>query len=211
MSRINRIQRLGRLWLDTSPRFTSPRFTSPRFTSPRFTSPRFTSPRFASPRFTGPVQSSPAQSSPRNTICHSRVLWFHSWVVRRFWIILPPRAKWNYNESFDFTVEWFADFELFCLHGRSEITTSPLISQLSGDSLQRTMHTWIAYSKLTIFSHILPKPESCSRQFTQNTSRSILASLLQYCWIPGGGGTSLYEATGDVPLDGVAFSRLDWL
>ena len=25
----------------------------------------------------------------------------------------------------------------------------------------------------------------------------------------GGGGTSLYEATGDVPLDGVAFSRLD--
>ena len=28
---------------------------------------------------------------------------------------------------------------------------------------------------------------------------------------PGGGGkfTSLYEANGDVPLDGVAFSRLD--
>ena len=25
------------------------------------------------------------------------------------------------------------------------------------------------------------------------------------------GGTSLYEATGDVPLDGVAFSRLDRL
>ena len=25
----------------------------------------------------------------------------------------------------------------------------------------------------------------------------------------GGGGTSLYEANGDVPLDGVAFSRLD--
>ena len=25
----------------------------------------------------------------------------------------------------------------------------------------------------------------------------------------GGGGTSLQEATGDVPLDGVAFSRLD--
>ena len=24
-----------------------------------------------------------------------------------------------------------------------------------------------------------------------------------------GGGTSLYEANGDVPLDGVAFSRLD--
>ena len=28
---------------------------------------------------------------------------------------------------------------------------------------------------------------------------------------PGGGSTSLWEATGDVPLDGVAFSRLDWL
>ena len=90
-------------------------------------------------------------------IC-TRVLWFHSWVNSQI-------------------------LRLFCLHGRSESTTSPLISQLSGDSLQRTMHTWIAYSKLTIFSHILPKPASCSRQFTQNTSRSILASLLQYCWI----------------------------
>ena len=39
----------------------------------------------------------------------SQVLWFHNWVVRRFWIInLPPRAKWKYNESFDFRVEWFA-------------------------------------------------------------------------------------------------------
>ena len=27
----------------------------------------------------------------------------------------------------------------------------------------------------------------------------------------GGGGTSLLEANGDVPLDGVAFLRLDWL
>ena len=26
---------------------------------------------------------------------------------------------------------------------------------------------------------------------------------------PGGGGTPLKEANGDVPLDGVAFSRLD--
>ena len=72
---------------------------------------------------------------------------------------------------------------------------SPLISQLSGLQIlnyfastgeelvkvqrvlwfhswvvirfQRTMHAWwIAYSKLTIFSHILPKPASCSRQFT---------------------------------------------
>ena len=52
-----------------------------------------------------------------------------------------------------------------------ESTTSPLISHLS-DSLQRTMGT---NSKLTIISHILPRPPSCSRQFTQNTSRSILA------------------------------------
>ena len=28
---------------------------------------------------------------------------------------------------------------------------------------------------------------------------------------PGGGGTPLQEANGDVPLDGVTFSRLDWL
>ena len=27
----------------------------------------------------------------------------------------------------------------------------------------------------------------------------------------GGGGTPLQEANGNVPLDGVAFSRLDWL
>ena len=27
----------------------------------------------------------------------------------------------------------------------------------------------------------------------------------------GGGGTPLQEANRDVPLDGVAFSRLDWL
>ena len=27
----------------------------------------------------------------------------------------------------------------------------------------------------------------------------------------GGGGTSLQEANGDVPMDGIAFSRLDWL
>ena len=27
----------------------------------------------------------------------------------------------------------------------------------------------------------------------------------------GGGGTLLQEANGDVPLDGVAFSRLEWL
>ena len=33
-------------------------------------------------------------------------------------------------------------------------------------------------------------------------------------WARGGGGEggiSLQEANGDVPLDGVAFSRLDWL
>ena len=28
---------------------------------------------------------------------------------------------------------------------------------------------------------------------------------------PGEGGTSLWETNGDVTLDGVAFSRLDWL
>ena len=28
---------------------------------------------------------------------------------------------------------------------------------------------------------------------------------------PGGGSTPLQEANGDVPLDGVAFSQLDWL
>ena len=33
---------------------------------------------------------------------------------------------------------------------------------------------WIPYSKLTIFSHILLKPASCSRQFTQNTDTTIL-------------------------------------
>ena len=27
----------------------------------------------------------------------------------------------------------------------------------------------------------------------------------------GGGGTPLQEANGNVPLDGVAFSQLDWL
>ena len=27
----------------------------------------------------------------------------------------------------------------------------------------------------------------------------------------GGGGTPLQEANGDVPLDGIAFSRLEWL
>ena len=27
----------------------------------------------------------------------------------------------------------------------------------------------------------------------------------------GGGGTPLQKANGDVPLDGVAFSQLDWL
>ena len=27
----------------------------------------------------------------------------------------------------------------------------------------------------------------------------------------GGGGTPLQEPNGDVPLDGVAFSRLEWL
>ena len=27
----------------------------------------------------------------------------------------------------------------------------------------------------------------------------------------GGGGTPLQEANGDLPLDGVAFSRLEWL
>ena len=29
--------------------------------------------------------------------------------------------------------------------------------------------------------------------------------------LPRGKGSSLQEADGDVPLDGVAFSRLDWL
>ena len=29
--------------------------------------------------------------------------------------------------------------------------------------------------------------------------------------VGGGGGTSLQEANGDVPMDGIAFSRLDWL
>ena len=29
--------------------------------------------------------------------------------------------------------------------------------------------------------------------------------------VGGGGGTPLQKANGDVPLDGVAFSQLDWL
>ena len=74
---------------------------------------------------------------------------------------------------------------------------SPLISQLSGSQILNYLppraknscesttspwfHSWvirfkerctfwITYSKLTIFSHILPKPASWSRQFTQNTN-----------------------------------------
>ena len=45
------------------------------------------------------------------------------------------------RESFDFTVEWFADFELFASTGEELVWkyNEPLISQLS-DTLQRTMH-----------------------------------------------------------------------
>ena len=84
---------------------------------------------------------------------------------------------------------------------------SPFISQLSGSQILNYLppraknscesttspwfHSWvirfnerctfsITYSKLTIFSHILPKPESWSRQFTQNTSRSSYVSTAGY-------------------------------
>ena len=40
----------------------------------------------------------------------------------------------------------------------------------------------------------------------QNRHHFLHSSLSQ-----GGGGTSLQEANGDVPLDGVAFLRLEWL
>ena len=42
------------------------------------------------------------------------------------------------RESFNFTVEWFADFELFASMGE-ELVSKYNISQLI-DSLQRTMH-----------------------------------------------------------------------
>ena len=41
----------------------------------------------------------------------------------------------------------------------------------------------------------------------QNRHHFLHSSLSQ----GGGGGTSLQEANGDVPLDGVAFLRLEWL
>ena len=95
-----------------------------------------------------------------------RVLWFHSWVVRRFWII--------------------------CLHGRRTCVKVQRVLWFHGWMIRfnERWTFWIAYSKLTILSHtmsspdynysiilshILPKPASCSRQFTQNASRSILA------------------------------------
>ena len=43
-------------------------------------------------------------------LCDSRVLWFHSWVVRRFWIIClhGRRTRVKVQRALDFTVEWFA-------------------------------------------------------------------------------------------------------
>ena len=65
----------------------------------------------------------------------------------------PPWAKnsyvWKYNESFHFTVEWFAS---------------------TNDA------------HFTIFSHIPPKPASCSRQFTQPSVRKIVVKFSRGKW-----------------------------
>ena len=53
---------------------------------------------------------------------------------------------------------------------------------------------WIAYSQLTVFSHILPKPASCSRQFTQPSVRKIVTQSSPGKWSQFLSGESIKAA-----------------
>ena len=56
-----------------------------------------------------------------------------------------------------------------------------------------------------LFGNIKCNPTRYSPLLTEKTTVSPRSSPLG----PGGGGTPLQEPNGDVPLDGVAFSRLE--
>ena len=47
------------------------------------------------------------------------------------------------------------------------------------------------------------RTRSLFNSFCSNVARQVA------CFLPGGGGTPSQEPNGDVPLDGVAFSRLE--
>ena len=57
----------------------------------------------------------------------------------------------------------------------------------------------------------VPKKVSDTGLYMDNNRNKVMQCLHVHeaSQVPGGGGTPLQEANGDVPLDGVAFSRLE--
>ena len=75
--------------------------------------------------------------------------------------------------------------------------------------------TWIINGRKTVDSYKVVSDSQLTRFCVEGFETSTLAGFLDSKGTQhpggGGGGTPLQEANRDVPLDGVAFSRLEWL